>query len=188
MVKNRRVLPLMVAVGSCVLVGVLPACTKPQAAAPLDATWLPSAKARFATIDRDTHLARVHADGEDLLIFEDNFDDGGLVWVLNIPATPKMNMPLELGSADDAPVRGWVMEKFGNKRWHTVPLEGNLVIHSKEADTLRATVDVSAVRHPAAAGAEFDSRVRLTRKLEWTRTAAVTPEYAELTTRSGMKK
>lgn len=164
----------------------LSGCAKAPVAAAPDSTWIPASTASFATIDRDTHFARVHAEGMDLLVHEEPYDDGSMIWILNVPDTPRLNTPVDLGQGARAAARGWVVERPRNGPSHAAELDGRIVIHSKDAEAIRATVDVSASRGPSGAGAEFDSRVRLTKKLEWIRTGVTTPEYTELPTRGGV--
>ncbi|HVZ93081.1 MAG TPA: hypothetical protein VG797_01080 [Phycisphaerales bacterium] len=159
----------------------------PEAATEATGQWIPAAEPKFATIARSTTYARVHSSTHDLLVFEDPYSDGTMIWLISIPSTARLSQPIDLERGEKAAARGWVIERLGNGREsHLAELDGRVVVHAKDAEVVRATADVSAVRGPAAAGSEFDSRVRLTRKLEWLRTVVVTPEYSELPTRSGV--
>lgn len=163
-------------------------------AAPVEpaSRWVPAATARLVTFGRSTTYALAHHDSQDLLIVEDpilsasgSTMEGRLVWIVPLPSGAAIDAPVAVGGPG---AEGWLIEQREGKSSHATPASGEVVLHARTDEQVQATVSLHAEGPKPAAGEARAAMITINETAAFARHAARPPQYAEMRTRSGVKR
>jgi hypothetical protein len=154
--------------------------------------WVPATGVSLVTVRRTTTAVLIHQDDQDLLRITDerpgdaHSDPSVLTWYVPLPPTPVMDTAIELPASGTTARRAWVIEEPSGGAAHAAPATGTVIVHSRTADVLTATVHLSAGGPAPTAGVVRPEPITYDRTLEFTRFQPRTPQYRELDRRAGI--
>lgn len=179
----------LIAVGAALL--ALGACQNRPKVEP-SPMWVRASAAKFVTLGRSTNYALVHRAGQDTLIVEDpvlsgKHDEinGRLTWIIPLPDSVKLDTPIEVGGAGS---EAWLLEQVWRDQGHATPARGTVIVHHRDADTLSASLHLTALGAAPTAGQPDRATIEIDRKFDFARREVSTPQYREMGPRAGVRQ